>query len=280
MRLLPLLMILLTIGMMLSVYDVSTQSSLLISGSLAESKPEGKPATEKAPAEKAADAPAESKKEEPAAASEGEGGEGGEGHAAAKPADKDKQPYSTTRPEIIPPRTVTDAPLDSNSTLMQKDLLQSLSKRRDELDAQEKAMALRETILKATEMRIDGKIAEMRDLKKQVEDLLAEYKKKDEEQIMSLVKIYENMKPKDAARIFEEIDMKVLLQVINHMNERKIAPILANMSPDRAKDLTVEIAKQRQLPSPDDIENSSDDKSANKSGTPAVLPPPPAKQDH
>ena len=59
------------------------------------------------------------------------------------------------------------------------------------------------------------------------------------------MKIYENMKPKDAARIFEELDMAVLLDVIERMKERKTAPILAQMNPKRAKAITLELAKRR-----------------------------------
>jgi flagellar motility protein MotE (MotC chaperone) len=56
------------------------------------------------------------------------------------------------------------------------------------------------------------------------------------------------MKPKDAARIFGELDMVVLLDVIERMKERKIAPILAEMNPQRAKAITIELAQRRGLP--------------------------------
>ena len=56
------------------------------------------------------------------------------------------------------------------------------------------------------------------------------------------------MKPKDAARIFEQLDMVVLLDVIERMKERKSAPILAKMKPQRAKEITLELAQRRGLP--------------------------------
>jgi len=58
------------------------------------------------------------------------------------------------------------------------------------------------------------------------------------------------MKPKDAARIFEELDMEVLLEVVERMKERKTAPILAQMNPQRAKTVTLELAQRRELPVP------------------------------
>ena len=64
----------------------------------------------------------------------------------------------------------------------------------------------------------------------------------------SLVKVYENMKPKDAARIFEKLDMPVLLQVVERMKEQKLAAVLAEMDPGKAKSVTIELATQHQLP--------------------------------
>ena len=64
-----------------------------------------------------------------------------------------------------------------------------------------------------------------------------------------LVKVYESMKPKDAARIFEEIDMEVLLEVAGGMKENKIAAIMANMTPRRAQELTIELADRKAIES-------------------------------
>jgi flagellar motility protein MotE (MotC chaperone) len=50
------------------------------------------------------------------------------------------------------------------------------------------------------------------------------------------------MKPKEAARIFDTLDMDILLSVVEQMRGRKMAPILANMNPEVAQRLTVELA--------------------------------------
>jgi flagellar motility protein MotE (MotC chaperone) len=46
------------------------------------------------------------------------------------------------------------------------------------------------------------------------------------------------------------MDMDVLLDVVSRMKERKVAPILALVSPTRAKELTYELMQRRQLPIP------------------------------
>jgi flagellar motility protein MotE (MotC chaperone) len=58
--------------------------------------------------------------------------------------------------------------------------------------------------------------------------------------------MYENMKPRDAAKIFDRLDIGVLLDVASKIEPRKMADILALMSPDAAQHLTVELASQAQ----------------------------------
>ncbi|WP_033406985.1 MotE family protein [Kiloniella laminariae] len=127
-------------------------------------------------------------------------------------------------------------------------LLQSLSARREQLDERERGVEQREILLLAAEQRIDEKIAELGKLQKTIEGLIVQHDAQSDEQMTSLVKIYESMKPKDAARIFEELDMVVLLEVVERMKERKTAPILASMNPKKAKEVTLELAQRRALP--------------------------------
>ena len=133
------------------------------------------------------------------------------------------------------------------------EILQSLSKRRDELDKREQQIGQREALLKAAGGEVDRKIAELNKIRSELEDLLNKQKTAEDERINSLVKIYENMKPKDAANIFNTLDMNVLLPVIAKISERKASPILAAMSPDKARQVTIQLAEQRKLPQlPDD----------------------------
>ena len=127
-------------------------------------------------------------------------------------------------------------------------LLQQLSKRREEIDAQARDIEQRSTLLAAAEERIEQKMEELRALQAAIQEMLIEHDEQEEAQLRSLVKIYENMKPKDAARIFEQLDMIVLLEVVDRMKERKVAPILAKMNPSKAKAVTLELAQRRELP--------------------------------
>ena len=79
-----------------------------------------------------------------------------------------------------------------------------------------------------------------------METLIRRYDDEEEARKKSLVKIFETMKPVEAARIFEQMDMPVLLGILERMKERNAAPVLAQMHPARAKQVTGELAKRRQ----------------------------------
>ncbi|OKH89034.1 MotE family protein [Thalassospira sp. TSL5-1] len=127
------------------------------------------------------------------------------------------------------------------------DLLQNLSARRAELDRREQRLDERESLIAAAEARIDSKISEMKRLQDSISQLVEKKDKKDEDRIKKLITVYEKMKPKDAARIWNELDMNILLQVAQGMREANTAAVLAEMTPDRARALTTELAYKRDL---------------------------------
>jgi flagellar motility protein MotE (MotC chaperone) len=99
-------------------------------------------------------------------------------------------------------------------------------------------MATKEATLKAAEVKLEKKLNDLKKFKTQVDEALVAYNQQEDARITNLVKIYENMKPKDAAKIFDGLDVPVLLQVIGKMKEAKTAPILAQMSADKATMIT------------------------------------------
>lgn len=127
-------------------------------------------------------------------------------------------------------------------------LLQRLADRRVELDAREKEIDQRTGLLKAAEDRINDKIRQLQAFQETIEGLIKTYDGQQEQKMQSLVKIYENMKPKEAARIFEDLAMDTLLSVAERMKERKLAAVMAKMNPQKARDVTVELSRLRELP--------------------------------
>ena len=128
------------------------------------------------------------------------------------------------------------------------DILQQLAVRREQIDAREREMDMRSGLLDAAEERIEKKIAELQNLRLTIDSLIKKFDAQQDAKLKSLVKIYENMKPKDAARIFEDLEMDTLLEMSERMKERKLAPIIAKMSPEKAREVTVELRRLRNLP--------------------------------
>lgn len=127
------------------------------------------------------------------------------------------------------------------------DLLQNLSVRRVELDRKEQRLDERESLLAAAEARIDAKIEEMKSLKSAIENLVAAKEAQEDERIKKLISVYEKMKPKDAARIWNDLDMDILLQVAVGMREANTAAVLSEMTPERARALTSELAYKQDI---------------------------------
>ena len=137
---------------------------------------------------------------------------------------------------------------DIGVTGIKLELFKDLSKRRDLLDRQEKDIDIREALLKVAEKEMARKYQELSKLRNEIEALLKNQSEEEAKRINSLVKIYEGMKPKDAARIFDTLDLDVLLSVVSRMSERKVSPVLAAMKPERVRTITIMLAEQKTLP--------------------------------
>jgi len=121
-------------------------------------------------------------------------------------------------------------------------VLQDLVRRREALEKRERALALREGLLKAAEQRVEQKIAQLRKIQIVLKADLETSKKRREERFKQLIKIYSNMKPKDAARVFDEMPLAILLDLVGGMKEGNSAPILAAMNSDKAREVTAGLA--------------------------------------
>ncbi len=130
-------------------------------------------------------------------------------------------------------------------------LLQDLSARRQELDAREAGFETRERLLAEAERRIDEKIAQLAQLEKEILALVEVQEATDNEKLDSLVRVYERMRPRDAARIMESLDISLQLEVASRMREIKMAAILSAMDPAAARELTNRLASRAQLPQTD-----------------------------
>ena len=171
------------------------------------------------------------------------------------PPPKPKEPEKPEKPDPAveqPPETKAAAGTVINqeqrtTSAGERALLERLQERRQELDSRARELDLRESMLKAAEKKLETQTA--------VEQAgggggaktgpMAQRKEKEEAEnarFKGVVTMYETMKPKEAAKIFDRLDIRVLLDVASQIKPQIMAAILAQMSPEAAERLTVELA--------------------------------------
>ncbi|MBL6076673.1 hypothetical protein JMJ56_01565 [Belnapia sp. T18] len=148
-------------------------------------------------------------------------------------------------PVAAPPPAPTEPTAEQRA---ERALLEGLRVRRAELDGREQALAAREVVLAAAERRLTQRIEEMTALQQRLQAADQALGAREESGWRQMVKLYEGMRPRDAAAIFDDLEMPVLVQLVDRMREAKAAPVLGAMKPDRARLLTAELARHRARP--------------------------------
>jgi flagellar motility protein MotE (MotC chaperone) len=123
-------------------------------------------------------------------------------------------------------------------------VLQSLGSRRGQLDQRETDLDTQVQLIAAAEAKLDARIAQMNGLKGDIQGLLNQADQRQQAESDRLVRVYEAMKPKDAAARITLMDDSVRLPMTAKMKERALAAILAQMPVDDAKSLTEKLANR------------------------------------
>lgn len=123
-------------------------------------------------------------------------------------------------------------------------ILERLQSRRQEIESRQREIDIRESLLKSAEKRIENKVEEMKAVESRITATQAEQKAAEAQRMKGLVTMYEGMKPKDAARVFDRLEMGVLIEIASAIAPRKMSDILGLMSPEAAERLTVEMARR------------------------------------
>lgn len=128
---------------------------------------------------------------------------------------------------------------------LEESMAAALRARREALDQRERNLATREALIATVEQRLAARAAEMLSRQREGDAEAVAARLRAESGWATLAKLYEAMRPRDAAEIFNELDMPILVQVVNRMSERRAAPVLAAMTPERARQLTAELSRMR-----------------------------------
>ena len=166
------------------------------------------------------------------------------GSSAAK-----SEPKPDAKPKAEPPppsgKVIPTAPDESAPPPGEKVVLQRLQERRQELETRARELEMREGLLKAAENRLDARLQELKATEARITAAKGERDDAEKQRLKGLIVMYESMRAKDAARIFDRLDVKLLVEVASLMNPRKVADVMAQMQPEAAERLTVELAARR-----------------------------------
>lgn len=135
------------------------------------------------------------------------------------------------------PAAEADAPKGSPA---ERAIRERLGERREELQRRARDLETRERLIEEAERKADAKTEEARLVD---ERAAAAPDVREATALKGLVVMYETMKPKDAARVFDRLPEDVLVPVVRLIAPRKMAEIMAAMSSESAQKLTIALAR-------------------------------------
>ena len=123
-------------------------------------------------------------------------------------------------------------------------ILERLQTRRQEMEQRAREIEIRESLLKSAEKRIEGRVEEMKATETRISTATGQKAEQDAAKFKGIITMYEGMKPKDAAKVFDRLEMSVLYEIASQIAPRKMSDILGLMQPEAAERLTVELARR------------------------------------
>ncbi|AWN55746.1 hypothetical protein DK412_19560 [Methylobacterium sp. 17Sr1-1] len=141
-----------------------------------------------------------------------------------------------------PPEAARPVPEPASSS--ERAILEKLGARRDALQQRSRDLETREQLIENAERKLETRINDLKTLEQKGDDAAARRAEAEAAGLKSLVTMYETMKPKEAARVFDRLKLEVLVPVVVGMNPRKMAEVLAVMQPEAAERLTVALAQR------------------------------------
>jgi len=170
----------------------------------------------------------------------------GSTHGAPKESNKEAKKEEAPAPAApdVKPDGIVIHPEENQPPVSasERAILERLQARRQELESRAREIEIRKSLLKAAEKRIESRVEEMKSLEAKASADTAQKSEADSARFKGIVTMYENMKPKDAAKVFDRLEMPVLIEIASQIAPRKMSDIMGLMLPEAAERLTVELA--------------------------------------
>ena len=163
----------------------------------------------------------------------------------------------------LPPRSTTARPLPAGQAGPQLDTPQSpmnavltpnMQPPAPKVDAytppddphrQQQDLARREQEVLMLKQQMEQRLEELQKAERKMQDMLKEAKELEDKKINSLVGMYTNMKPKQAARAIESLDERIAVKILGSMSPKQSGDILSYTDPKKTAKLTELISRMR-----------------------------------
>lgn len=122
------------------------------------------------------------------------------------------------------------------------DHLRKLNDRKAELDAKEEELNRMEQELQTQKAALEKRMTELEDTRRKISSVLDDRVKADDQKIESLVQLYTNMRPPQAAKVFETLDEDLTVEVLSRMKKKNAADIMNLLKPEKAQVVSEKLA--------------------------------------
>jgi flagellar motility protein MotE (MotC chaperone) len=161
-----------------------------------------------------------------------------------KPKEETAKPEPAAPAVATPDGTVLYPTPGQPVSASERAILERLQSRRQELEARAREIDIRESLLKAAEKRVESRVEELKATESRISTATEQKSEADAARFKGIITMYEAMKPKDAAKVFDRLEMPVLFEIASQIAPRKMSDILGLMSTEAAERLTVEMARR------------------------------------
>lgn len=122
------------------------------------------------------------------------------------------------------------------------DHLSKLNARQKELNEREEELARAEQELQAQKLELEKRLKDLEDVRRGISSVLEDKVKVDEKKIDTLVQMYSDMKPPQAAKVFETMDEDLAVEILGRMKKKNAADIMNLLKPEKAQILSEKFA--------------------------------------
>lgn len=165
-------------------------------------------------------------------------------HGGKKEEKKEEKPEVAAPEARSPDQTVVFPDPKGQIPASERAVLESLQSRRQEIEARAREIDIRESLIKSAEKRVEGRLEEVKATEARISTAGQQKNEVEAARFKGIITMYEGMKPKDAAKVFDRLELPVLFEIASQIAPRKMADIMGQMQPEAAERLTVELARR------------------------------------